>query len=389
VFGLPFLIVGIFTTLIGFGILPVQNSSSELRRLMLLWMGLPFLAAGGVLVFGRRSTIFDVGQRRVTRSWSLVMPLRREERSLDEFAAVLLAFESESDSADSYPVRLKARFGKDLAVYSSTKFEESRERAEFLARFFRLDLEDRSTDRALVVSPDHVGETLQQRLRSGQLQPERLVRPMSMRTQVDESAVALRLVIPGRRAAAPFVAAAAIPILLALFLVPPLMRLHRRTDTPDTVQAILLASLVFVFGVFPLLGMIFAVLTSMRSKTVVTASPAEMVIERLGAWRAQKTRIAAEDILALDYSSVDDKLASLRRPGGESAVDVNAMEKAQAISAFASSDRGSRLLGLLKKLVPSKGIIVKSRHGLFAFGERLSGEELQYLQSLITRALAG
>jgi hypothetical protein len=44
---------------------------------------------------------------------------------------------------------------------------------------------------------------------------------------------------------------------------------------------------------------------------------------------------------------------------------------------------------VLKRLVPSAGIIVKSRHGLIAFGEGLSEIELKYLIWILRKTLAG
>ena len=383
VFGLAFFVSGLFATLAGLGIVPLQNASQG-SRLVLFLMGLPFLGIGGALAFGRRRTVFDASQGRVIRWWSLVIPIRRKERSLNEFTGVLLAVESDSDSVDGYPVRLRARTGKDLAICSSPQFGESRGRAEFLARFLHLDLVDRSTDHELVLSPERAGETLQERLRAGHLQPEREVRPMAMRSEVDESAGQVRLVIPGYRwGTAPFAIGAAIPIAIALSLVPTLTRNFHRTGAPHSSQLVLLAGLIFCFGFLPLLGVIYGVLSSVRSRTVVTASRTGILIDRHGIWRTRSTLIPADAILALDYSTVDSILDSAAY-----SVEQDARKAGKAVSNFSSGAGGSRVFAAMKKWVPSKGIIVKSRLGLFVFGEGLPGEELRYLQSIIARALA-
>jgi len=110
-------------------------------------------------------------------------------------------------------------------------------------------------------------------------------------------------------------------------------------------------------------GLIFgllAVLSMSSHKAVITASAAGILIEKQSIGRTRATMIPVGEILALDYGAVDT---------GSSAA------------------RGSRLLAEVKAWA-SKGIIVKSRRGLFTFGEGLSGEELRYLQSIITRAVA-
>jgi hypothetical protein len=46
-----------------------------------------------------------------------------------------------------------------------------------------------------------------------------------------------------------------------------------------------------------------------------------------------------------------------------------------------------RWLGLLRRLVTSKGIIVKSRKGLLSFGAGLPDDEVRYLHAAVARAL--
>jgi len=150
VFGLPFLAAGVFVTLIGTGVLRVQNAD-EVPRWgwpVLLFMGLAFVAVGSALVFGRSWTRLDTRRRRILKQWGLLSPMRTEENRLQDFYEVCLKFHGgDSDSADRYPVVLKAGMGgKDLEIYSSTNYGEARERAVFLARFLKLPLTDTSTE---------------------------------------------------------------------------------------------------------------------------------------------------------------------------------------------------------------------------------------------------
>ena len=207
---------------------------------------------------------------------------------------------------------------------------------------------------------------------------------MAMRSEVDESAAQVRLVIPGHRwAAVPFALGAAIPIAIALSLVPRLTRNLHRTGAPDSSQWVLLAGLIFFFGFLPLLGMMPGLLSAIRSRTVVTASRTGILIDRHGVWRTKSTLIPAEAILALDYSTVDSILDSAAY-----SVEQDARKAGKAVPDFSSGAGGSRLFAAMKKWVPSKGIIVKSRLGLFVFGGGLPGEELRYLESIIARALS-
>jgi hypothetical protein len=372
--GIPVLILGIFTTLVALGILPAKDTSRTPTSFVI---GLAFVGIGMVLAFGRYRIIFDAGQGRLMRRWSVIIPIRHEERNLNEFTAVSIAVDSNSDSADSYPVRLKARTGKELKICTSNKYGESRERAEFLAGFLRLDLEDRSSDHALVVSTEQASETLQERLRSGG-KAEPVARPLTMRSQVEESGDCARIVIPGRRwAAFPFAIGALIPLSVGVSLIPAFTRFFHRTETPDTAQIVLLAFLMLVFGLVPLVGSIYLVVSGIRSKTMVSTSRTGILIDRLGIWRTKTTSIPAEDIIALDYSDLDSAIAAR-------AAELRGETRGAA--PFRASD--SPIFAVLKTWA-SKGIVVKSRHGLLRFGEGLTSEELRYLQSVITRALIG
>jgi hypothetical protein len=83
--------------------------------------------------------------------------------------------------------------------------------------------------------------------------------------------------------------------------------------------------------------------------------------------------ISASDMLDLDYSTFEGTLASAktssRMPG-------------------ASNAGAERIFAFLKKWVPTKGIMVKSREELIPFGEGLPANELQYLIWILRKALA-
>ena len=49
----------------------------------------------------------------------------------------------------------------------------------------------------------------------------------------------------------------------------------------------------------------------------------------------------------------------------------------------------TRVAQFAKRWVPSSGIVVKSRRELISFGEGLPAGELQYLRSILRKALAG
>jgi hypothetical protein len=87
--------------------------------------------------------------------------------------------------------------------------------------------------------------------------------------------------------------------------------------------------------------------------------------------------------VALDYGTADTTIDSARRE-----VERRITGGGHPASQFAGTGR-PRLVAALKKWVRSRGLIVKSRLGVFVFGEGLPGEEVRLLLAVISRAPVG
>jgi hypothetical protein len=106
----------------------------------------------------------------------------------------------------------------------------------------------------------------------------------------------------------------------------------------------------------------------------VNASPDGLNIERRAAWRTYTKQIAASEIIDLDYSTVEGVIAAASQSAQGPTVSGTGME---------------RLMEALKRWVPNKGIVVKSRTELITLGEGLPTDELQYLHQVLRHALTG
>jgi len=140
-----------------------------------------------------------------------------------------------------------------------------------------------------------------------------------------------------------------------------------------------------LFGVLPLVSAVRSVIAGIRGHTLVTASPEGLAIEERGAGRTRTNRIPAAELIGLDFSLASSMLASAR---------TSAMERTgeNTEEHWPSVDDGRTApwwLRILHRLVRSKGITVKSRSGLFTFGQGLPDEEVQYLHFLLLRILGG
>ena len=370
-FGVPFFLAGLFLIASVTGVIHVNNQPGGWGFLMLVLMSVAFTAAGGVLVFGRRWLTLDAASRSLIKQQGLLVPMNHEQRPLGEFNSVVIALETDSDSADKYPIRLRASTGKDLVVCSSIKYEESLQRAEFLARFLQLPLTDTITDHETVASPQHIGETLQQRLRSGALKAGNPARPAPMRCEVREELGQTTVVIPGGKSRAAALVFLVLPIVLIVFL-GGLGRFFTRTQTPLPVQFVFMGFLVLILGVAPLVAALNTGMSAIRSGTTLTVSSSGLLIERRGAWSTKAEYFAAEDIFDLDESTFQGTLESTRRTHPE---------------ASANPVVNSPVFTWLASKLPTKGLIVKSRRGLVTFGEGLPREELEFLKAALLRGL--
>ena len=388
-FGLPFLLAGIFVVLIGFRIVPMRNAAAVpvWAWPLILLMGFVFVVVGGCLVLGRCWITLDATRGTLRKQWGLLVPWRGEDQSLDGYEAVLLRFTAgDSDSADRYPVLLRAKpGGMDFSLSSSTQYGESREQAAAVAKFLDLPLVDASTDHESVRDPDRVDATLQERLRSGEDASEEAARPLRMQCQVRESSRAVEIVLPGPAFKTSALIGLVFSVAVLGYLAPGLLEFFNRTRTPETVQIVFFAVATLILVVVPLIGVVNAVALAKRGGSLVTASPEGIVIEERGAWHAKTTRILAADILALDYGTADTAFRSARR-GAEDRL----AQAGQRIPRLPGPGRElPRWLGLLRRLVTSKGVIVKSRKGILSFGAGLPDDEVRYLHATVARALGG
>jgi hypothetical protein len=110
-----------------------------------------------------------------------------------------------------------------------------------------------------------------------------------------------------------------------------------------------------------------------RKRTSITASPEGLTVERRTAWRTRITCIPSANIVDVDCSTFEGALESARRSS----------------TAAALSPKAGRLFALVAKLMPTKGVVVKTHDDLIALGQGLPASELRYLTAVLRRALAG
>ena len=426
-FGIPFFAAGVFLLLAVGGVVPFENADEVPGHVswILLVMGLAFASVGGGLVFGRKWVTLDRARGKIRKEWGLLVPARSRELPLESYEAVLLTFDSgDSDSSDRYPVLLKG-FGEtqDLPLTSHVQYGEAREQAGELARFLSLPLVDRSTAHESVTAPDQVNLSFRDRIQS-HLEAEgeeweesqcfrsdeapvgpggpawdeppwradgfpQATRPRELVCRVRELGDGVEIDRPGPPVRLDKVLAFVIPAGLLAYSAPDLLQFFQATRTPEGIQVSIFAFLAFLFVAVPFGGLILAALHSFRGGSVLTVSSEEIVLEERGAVKRSVRRLPVGDLLGVDWGTRAGVLVSVRRGAASGARRAPGSRPVSASTPGPGRPgREPWWVSALRRLVPSQGIVLKTREDLVAFGAGLPDDEVAYLHSLVRRALS-
>ena len=385
IFGLPFFAAGVFLFLVVLGIVPMNNADDQPTFLwpLLVLMAIAFTTVGGALVFGRSWMTIDRAQREIVKQWGLLVPLRGDSVPLRGYTAVTLGFvPGDSDSAESFPLTLKARSGPDLRLCSLSQYAKAREYAMAIAEHLHLQIEDASTDHSITLNPDQIDLPLRHRARQDATVEHDVPRPPDARSQVRREMGEVTIIIPVRRQHVLVLATTLIPIAIVLTIAPPLATFFRESNTPNVVGWAFLGFLALLFGFLPLTTIVGAFVRSRRGATIVEVSKQRLRVRERGAWKT-RTIISADaaDVLDVDYSSRESSLASATRATEQQVLQAYPSEAPAVRSGV------ERIVVKLARFARGKGITVKTRTGLTTFGERLDDAEVRYLHSIVRRTL--
>jgi hypothetical protein len=385
IFGLPFLLAGVFIMQIPLGIIPVQRSGT-LPAIFVVLIGSVFAAVGTCLVFGRSGSILDRSRGRIIQWYGLLVPMKRTEYLLESVGQVEINFASgDSKSAATWPVTLAGEsIAKPISVSQPTSFIEARQVAEELARFLRKPLVDYSTGEKVTHDPEHLDESYRDRVRrTGEavsfLPPE----PPNMRAQLERTGEGLIINIPAS-ANSRF---QYIPVYFSLifaggvawfFLRPILM-----FTMPEFIRNIFLGFFGLFFIAAPVISALRTVYRQKKEFERITVTKAFLRLEAL----KQGKSITME----IPTAELEDLLASTTR-GAMNTIEVSGMKKVSL------GDTGTprmpdgrpvpRFLVSLMKMVGSRGITARSDKTLIGFAAGLDEAEVTWLFALIRKTIA-
>jgi hypothetical protein len=384
IFGLPFLLAGLFVMQLPMGIIPVKGSPGTLPSIFVILFGAVFAAVGAALVFGRSGIILDRSRGHLIQWYGLLVPMKRKEYLLDSIRQVEMNFSSgDSDSPATWPVKLSGEnITTPISVLQPTSFTEARQMAEELARFLRKPLVDSSTGETITRDPEHLDESYRDRLRrTGEavsvLPPE----PPSMRSKVERTGDGFIIHIPESSNALHYV-----PVIFSLvfaggvawFFLPGVLA----SPLPDFVRFISLGFIGFFFIALPLLSSLWKMLRFKKQFEKITVTKAFLRVEALKEGKSKTTEIPVSELEDFVAPSMRGVMNTIEMPGikkvslGETGTPR--MPDGRPIPRF--------LLSLIK-MVSSKGIIARSDKAVMEFAKGLDEAEVAYLFALIRKTI--
>lgn len=385
VFGLPFLAAGVFIILGGLGIIPVERSGDlgEWTQLVMFFFSLPFIGAGGAMLFGRSLTVLDLSKSVITMQWRfLVWPFKQWEYPLRDYDAVTFRFSpGDSDTADTYPVGLHPRGNaKTITLDSPTDFAAARNLAADVSYFLKVPLRDETVREPVVLTPDDARKSFAKRLKENLAARSGLPsRPALMHCNIDDTNGTLTVALPVTGLRLWRVLLGSVPLVFLAFFIPGMLEFFNSTRTPVFVHYFFSGFLLLGFALPAFMGIVGIVLNARISRQVLKIHSREIILEER-TWRTrQMTVLVSDDIYDVQCVTRKDVLGALSQAGSS--------PEPSARSAGASEAAQVKWVRGLTRWASSKGIIIKSRQGIFTFGAGLADEELIYLCALIHNRL--
>ena len=386
IFGLPFLLAGLFIMQIPLGIIPMEDSPGAIPSIIIVLFGSIFAAVGTCLVFGRSGIIIDRGRGRVLQWYGLLVPMKRTEYMLDSIRQVEMSFSrGDSDSAATWQVKLSGEeIAKPISVLQPTNFTEARQLAEELSRFLRKPLVDSSTGESVTRDPEHLDESFRDRVRrTGEavsvLPPE----PSTMRSRVERTGDWIIVHIPGQAKSGIYY----IPVFFSLvfagivvwfFLLPIIA-----SPMPGFIRYVFLSFISLFFIAGPVISALLRVFRLKKEFERIIITKDVLRVEALKQGKHATTEIPVSELEDLVAPTLREVMNNTETPGMKKVslgdTGTPRMPDGRPMPSF--------MLSLIK-MVGSKGIIARSDKAVVEFASGLDEAEIAWIFALIRKTIA-
>ncbi len=373
-FGLPFLLAGLFVMAASLKLVPIQ---SEVEWYFGIPFGGIFALVGAGLMFGRSGMTIDRRQQTVSKWWGILVPMKRDEYPLDQYSRVTLGRETRSSGDSSvtvFPVKLEgAGEVKALEIQAPQIYPAGRQLAETLAKFLNRPLVDTSTGQAVTREPDKLDEPLREQARRTREKVEWTEPPYGSKIQVhDEAGLKIFELPPPAPALASYlqlVAALGFVGFVSYFFLIPLARL----PMPPQLRYIFFGFIGLFFILGPIWSALRGLLAPGRKNVRVAVSRDSLRVEEPGLLRKKAKEIPLGELEELVLPEMNPELVPGRKlPDGTT---LPPSPRMMAVGQF------------MAKLIRNPGITARSDKMSMEFGQGLTKPELIFLHAAIKQLI--
>jgi len=297
------ILVGLLLVFFGIALAAVAVSAETSALIPAILIGL----MGLFVLLHRTGLEIDGRSGRWRRWWGLGGPLRTREGPLEDFERVRILRQirqAKHQKYTVYPVYLEAK-GHRFSFGAPRSYEYARREAEEAARRLHVPLVDASSGAEIVRDPEHLDETLRDRVRRGAESIELPEPPPALLSRYETEGKTLRFEIPKPRFSArmlpmflPVVAFEL--IILIAFFVPLAGRLGQEGGIARTVA---MGAVIILASLLPLAAL-YAILSRRLQAATVEASPESLRIVRGPPGREDIVDLAASKIEEIEIRDV-------------------------------------------------------------------------------------
>jgi len=311
VFGTIALLVGLATLTSPLWGNPTRDGKESAVLFLVIPLGLVFSAAGAALLLHRTGVTIDLLSQRVTYWRTLVVRYRSSFRQLAEGQAVALSREirGAERTYTVYPVRLSGP-EEPIDIDETREYSKARKRAEEIARFLNVAMEDTSTGEKVIREPGMLDESLRDRLRRTGRKLDMPKAPPGTKSQVTVSGDEAVLDIPATGFGAMEYVFCGFGVATVVGLA-----IGAATSWDDIApggrpgQGVPIAFIagIAIFGLTFAGAMVLAAVKSATTRQVVTVSPRSLRLERRWRLGSKIREIPAEELEELQLGRAEDK----------------------------------------------------------------------------------
>lgn len=399
VFGLPFLLAGLFIMTTPLELFPV--SGDDAPWYVVVPFGLVFAVVGAGLMFGRSGVIIDRRQNMVTKWYGILVPMKQTQESIGFYNQLTITREirrGDKSSYTVYPVRLVGAGAEKINIGEPRDYQTARNYAELLAQFLKMTIVDSSSGEKVVREADMLDESIREKAQRTGEKVKMPGAPFDTKVKVRQESEEVMVDIPatGITRTAYFKLAVQL-VFMATFVVWFILPFMK--DMEIASDNFVFFGFVGLVCILMLIFMLGSVLTESRRSFLITASRHILRVMEKTLFRKKVIEIPVDELEELEAVGNKGMMPQGfgKTPDGRLMIDKNQYgQNSHRPSDHYGTGGGayipgpkmaSIITGLTMLLPNSKGIVARSDTKSIQFGAGLSEPEIDYVHAVIKKAM--